>query len=50
MRKGYLIGAAAVLMAATFTNTPAAVAEDLVYSLPIALAPCGATGASTDCI
>ena len=50
MRKGYLIGAAAALMAATFTNTPAAVAEDLVYSLPIALAPCGATGASTDCI
>ncbi|MSY51513.1 MAG: hypothetical protein F2664_02300, partial [Actinobacteria bacterium] len=50
MRKGSLIGAATALIAATLTYSPAAVAEDLVYSLPIALAPCGATGATTDCI
>ena len=50
MRKGSLIGAATALIAATLTYAPPAVAEDLVYSLPIALAPCGATGATTDCI
>ena len=50
MRKGSLIGAATALIAATLTYSPSAAAEELVYSLPIALAPCGATGATTDCI
>jgi len=50
MRKGLSIGAATALVAATLTFAPSAVAEDLVYYLPIALAPCGATGATTDCI
>ncbi len=50
MRKGSLIGAATALIAATLTFVPSAIADDLVYSLPIALAPCGATGATTDCI